>query len=337
MIMNSIKQRSSTIIEVAKLAGVSPATISRVLNGTATVAPETEQRVRAAIAALEFSPHPVARQLVMQRTNMIGVLLPEISGAFFSPMLKGIEAGARVAGYDLLIYSTQNGQAARPLSEHNTDGLIVFPEGMVESELRRYHRFEFPLVLLHQTPPHDCPYPFVTVENKSGAEMLINHLIEAHGRHRIVYLQGPDSHEDSLWRERGYRDALEAHGLEFDPELVASGGFDEVEAASAIENLLMDGVEFDAVFAGDDDAAAGVMAALKQVGRSVPEDVAVVGFDDVPFSRFLSPSLTTVRAPIEQVGREAVRLLVNCIQKHPCESEVLLPTESIIRQSCGCH
>lgn len=329
--------RPVTIIEVAKLAGVSPSTISRVLNGTAVVAPETERRVRAAIAELGFSPHPAARQLVMQRTNLIGVLLPEISGAFFSPMLKGIEAGVRAAGYDLLIYSTQNGQAARPLGEHNTDGLIIFPGSVDDTELRRYHKLEFPVVLLHQTPPPDCPFPFVTVENKDGAEKLVSHLIEIHNQRRIVYLQGPESHEDSFWRERGYREALEAHGIPFDPELVASGGFDEVEAASAIENLLLDGVEFDAVFAGDDDAAAGVMAALKQAGRSVPEDVAVVGFDDIPFSRFLSPPLTTVRAPIEQVGREAVRLLVKCIQKRPCEPEVLLPTELIIRQSCGCH
>jgi len=331
------KHRPTTIIEVAKLAGVSPSTISRVLNGTAVVAPETEQRVREAINRLGFVPHPAARQLVMNRTNMIGVLLPEISGAFFPPMLKGIEAGVREAGYDLLIYSTQNGQAARPLSEHNTDGLIIFPGSVDDSELRRYHNLEFPVVLLHQTPPTDCPFPFVTVENKDGAEMLVSHLIEAHARRQIVYLQGPESHEDSIWRERGYREALEAHGLPFDPELVASGGFDEAEASSAIENLLLDGVEFDAVFAGDDDAAAGVISALKQIGRSVPEDVSVAGFDDVPFSRFLSPPLTTVRAPIEQVGRESVRQLVKCIQKHPCEPEILLPTELIIRQSCGCH
>lgn len=337
IMMNPTKHRSATIIEVAKLAGVSPSTISRVMNGTAVVAPQTERRVREAIAALGFSPHPAARQLVMQRTNMIGVLLPEISGAYFPPMLRGIEAGARAAGYDLLIYSTQNGQAARPVGEHNTDGLIIFPGSIGDGELRRYHQLEFPLVLLHQTPPQDCLYPLVTVENKSGAERLVSHLIEAHGRRRIVYLRGPESHEDSLWRERGYRDALEVYGLAFDAELIAYGGFDELEASIAIENLLLDGVKFDAVFAGDDDAAVGVIAALKHAGRSVPGDVAVVGFDDVPFSRFLSPPLTTVRAPIEQVGREAVRLLVKCIQKHPCESEVLLPTELIIRQSCGCQ
>ncbi len=335
--MQTKQRRPATIIEVAKLAGVSPSTISRVLNGTAVVAPETEQRVREAIAQLGFSPHPAARQLVTNRTNMIGLLLQEISGAFFPPMLKGIEAGVREAGYDLLIYSGQNEQATFRFGEHSIDGLIVFAGSMNEAGLRRYYEREFPVVLLHQTPLPDCPYPFVTVENKSGAEMLVSHLIEVHNRRRIVYLQGPENHEDSLWRERGYREALEAHNIAFDPELIASGGFDEEEAASTVENLLLDGVEFDAIFAGDDDAAAGAIAALNQARLSVPRDVSVVGFDDVPISRFISPPLTTVRAPIEQVGRTAVRILVKCIRKQPCETEVLLPTELVIRQSCGCE
>lgn len=334
--MNSQKHRSATIVDVAKRAEVSPSTVSRVINGTATVAPETEQRVRKAIAEFKFFPHPAARQLVMQRTNMVGLLLPEISGAFFSPMLKGIESETRKAGYDLLIYSTQGGHTSRPLGEHNTDGLIIFPGSVDDADLRRFHELDFPIVLLHQTPPPDSPCPIVTVENKYGAEMLVKHLIEVHGRRRIVYLQGPESHDDSLWRERGYREALNANGLPFIPELVAYGGFDEQEAFNTIENMLFDGVEFDAVFAGDDDAATGVISALKQAGRDIPNDISVVGFDDVPFSRFFNPALTTVRAPIEQVGREAVRLLVKCIQKQLCEPEVLLPTELVIRQSCGC-
>ncbi len=330
------KRRSATILDVARLAGVSPSTISRVMNGTAAVAPDTQQRVRQAIAVLGFSPHPAARQLVMNHARTIGVLLTEISGAFFQPMLRGIEAGAREAGYDLLIYCAPSPSAARPIGEHNTDGLIIFPGSLDDSELQRYHKLDFPVVLLHKTPPSDCRFPFVTVENKNGAQKLVSHLIEAHGCRRIVYLRGPESHEDSLWRERGYREALEKHRLPFYPSLIAVGGFDEQEAAEAIHQLLRAGVDFDAVFAGDDDAAVGVISALQQAGRNVPADVAVVGFDDVPASRFLSPPLTTVRAPIEQVGREAVRMLMECIRKQPCAPELLLPTELVIRQSCGC-
>jgi DNA-binding LacI/PurR family transcriptional regulator len=332
------KYRPATIIEVAQRAGVSPSTVSRVLNGTAVVVPETEKRVRAAISDLNFSPRPAARQLVNQRTNIIGLLLPEISGEFFPPMLRGIEAGAREAGYDLLIHSTRDNRTPgpRPLREHNTDGVLIFPESVDAAELQRLYAIGFPVVLLHQSSPPGVQFPTVTVENKSGAGKLIDHLIEIHGCRRIAFLQGPASHEDSYWRERGYREALEAHSIPFDAQLVAFGGFDERTAYQTVQRWLLDGLDFDAVFAGDDDAATGVIAALNQAGRRIPEDVAVVGFDDVPFSRFLSPSLTTVRAPIEQVGRDAVRQLVRYINDKRVEPEVLLPTELVIRHSCGC-
>lgn len=330
------KRRSATIIEVAKRAGVSPSTVSRVINGTAVVVPETEKKVRDAIAEFNFSPHPAARQLVMQRTNMIGLVLPEISGAFFSPLLKGIEGCVREAAYDLLIYTTQGALKRRPLGEHNTDGMIIFAGSVDDRELLRLNEINFPVVLLHRTPPPNTSIPFVTVENKSGAEKLINHLIEVHHKRRIAYLQGPAGHEDSLWRERGYRNALAAHGIAFDPALVTYGGFNEEDAYAATQQWLANGLVFDAVFTGDDEAAAGVLRSLSDAGTRLPQQVSVVGFDDVPFSRFLNPPLTTVRAPIEQVGREAVRLLLACMRKQACASEILLPTELVIRQSCGC-
>jgi DNA-binding LacI/PurR family transcriptional regulator len=149
-------------------------------------------------------------------------------------------------------------------------------------------------------------------------------------------LQGPEGHEDSQWRERGYRDALESHGIPFDPELVVPGEFDEEQAFAAMQQLLLDSVDFDAVFSGDDDAAIGVYRALKMANRIIPDDVAVVGFDDVQFSRYISPALTTVRAPIEEVGREAVRQLIRLLNGEQAQSLVLMRTELVIRESCGC-
>jgi DNA-binding LacI/PurR family transcriptional regulator len=265
------------------------------------------------------------------------LLLPEISGAFFSPMLKGIEAGAHEAGYDLLVHATQQVETERRrLGEHNTDGLLIFTHSLASNELHRLHSLNFPIVLLHQTPPDSLDIPVIAIENKDGAAMLINHLIEVHGRRRILFLRGPEGHEDSVWRERGYREALEAHNLPFDPNLIASGGFDDDEAFAAMQQLLLDGPDFDAIFAGDDDAAIGAMRALKLAGRLVPEDVAVVGFDDVPFARYLSPALTTVRAPIEQVGREAVRQLSKLMNGQQAEALTLMRTQLVIRESCGC-
>jgi DNA-binding LacI/PurR family transcriptional regulator len=333
----TIKNRPPTIADVAQRAEVSIATVSRVLNGTTPVESEKAERVRRAMDELQFVPRHAARVLASKRTNTIGLLLPEISGAFFSPMLKGIESATHEAGYGLLIHSTkQEGPSRRPLGEHNTDGLLIFTDGLDHRELYRLYNLNFPLVLLHQTPPDSMQIPAIAIENKNGAAMLVNHLIEVHGRRRIVFLQGPTGHEDSVWRERGYREALEERGIEFSAELIALGGFDDEEASITIQQMLADGIEFDAVFAGDDDAAIGAIRALQLAGRRVPEDVAVVGFDDIPFARYLSPTLTTVRAPIEEVGREAVRQLTRLMHGQRAEALTLMRTELVIRESCGC-
>jgi DNA-binding LacI/PurR family transcriptional regulator len=332
-------KKSPTISDVAERAGVSIATVSRVLNGNVPVIEETAKRVRSAIAELNFVPRTAARVLASRKTNTIGLILSEIGGAFFPMLLKGIESESRAAGYELLIHSMQGTHPAqhKPLGEHNTDGLLVFTSSLESSELRHLSSINFPVVLMHQTSPEGLNIPVITIENKNGAEMLVSHLIEKHGRRRIVYMQGPEGHEDSQWRERGYREALKKHKIRFDPKLVNVGGFDEERAYISMQQMLMDGIEFDAVFAGDDDAAIGVYHALKMAGRKIPKDVSVVGFDDVQFARYLSPALTTIRAPIEDVGRESVRQLVKLLNGQPTQPLTLMPTELIIRESCGCE
>lgn len=333
----STRNRPPTIADVAQRAEVSIATVSRVLNGTTPVQADKVDRVRRAMDQLQFVPRHAARVLASRRTNTIGLLLPEISGAFFPSMLKGIEAGAHEAGYDLLIHSTHvQTPSHRPLGEQNTDGLLVFTNSLPEADLQRLRRIHFPVVLLHQTPPASLDIPVITIENKDGAAMLVAHLIKTHQRRRIVFLRGPEGHEDSAWRERGYREALEAHGIPFDPRLIGSGGFDDEEAYAAIRSMLEDEIDFDAVFAGDDDAAIGTIRALRTEELSVPEDVAVVGFDDVPFARYVTPALTTIHAPIEKVGREAVRQLTRLINGEQAEALTLMRTDLVIRESCGC-
>ena len=333
------KNRTPTIADVARHAKVSIATVSRVINGTVPVQAEKTQRIRAAITELNFIPHNAARTLASRKTNTIGLILSEIGGSFFPLLLKGIESEARTAGYELLIHSTQgtHPDQRQPLGEHNSDGLLVFTSSLGLKELKRLHAINFPLVLMHQSSPDELNIPVITIENKDGAERLVSHLIEKHDRRRIVYMQGPKEHEDSQWRERGYCEALQKHAIPFDPKLIVVGDFDEEPAGSAIQRLLQEGIEFDAVFAGDDDAAIGVYRALRTAGRTIPDEVAVVGFDDVQFSRYISPSLTTIRAPIEEVGREAVRQLVCLLNGQPARALTLMPTELIIRDSCGCR
>ncbi len=331
----------ATITDVARKAGVSIATVSRVINQTAPVAPSTVAHVQAAIAELNYRPQSAARVLASQKTNTIGLLFPEISGDFVSPLLRGIEAEARESGFALLVYATQGGAAVgatrpQPLGEHNTDGVVIFVGSLPEKELFRFNQIGFPVVLVYRSSPNGLSIPCVTIENKQGARMLVDHLIELHGYRRIAFLVGQEGHEDSYWREMGYRESLKAHDIPFDPKLVSVGGFDREVARAAVERWLREGLAFDAVFAADDDSAIGVLIALHDAGKRVPEDIAVVGFDDIALSRYLTPPLTTVRAPTEQVGREAIKQLVRLIRGESVEPLVLLPTQLVIRHSCGC-
>jgi DNA-binding LacI/PurR family transcriptional regulator len=215
--------------------------------------------------------------------------------------------------------------------------MLVFADTLNEEHLTQLCREKFPVVLIHRTPPPHLKIPFVTVENKAATRKIIDHLVEVHGCHSIVFLRGPKEQEDSHWREQGYRDSLEDHNLLINPELILSGEFDRLVAYKSIKKLLAEkGPIFDAIFTGDDDAAIGVLTALKEAGLRVPEDVAVVGFDDSRLSPFLTPPLTTIRAPTEEVGRTAARQLFNLIQEQPAEPVVFLSTEIILRHSCGC-
>jgi LacI family transcriptional regulator len=337
----SVRPSHSTIADVAERAGVSIATVSRVLNRTAPVAEETLARVRAAIAELNYRPSAAARGLASRRTRLVGFVASEISAPFFTPILRGIEAGAREAGLGLLIHCTQDEPSPapgfhRPTGPHNTDGLLVFAGSLEDSELAYLYEIGFPVVLLHQTPPDSFNIPYITFENKSGARKLVDHLIQVHGYRRIAFLRGPENQEDSTWRELGYREALEAHDIPYDQALVDWGRFDWRYAQAPVERWLQQGLQIDAIFAGDDDAATGVIMALQRAGKRVPEDIAVVGFDDVHLAHYLMPPLTTVRAPVEQAGREAVRQLVRLVDTGQADELVLLPTELVVRRSCGC-
>lgn len=330
-----------TIEDVAKHAGVSIATVSRVLNKTAPVQDETALRVLSAVDALKYRPKAAARILARQRTDTIGLLLPVISGDFFAEMLQGIERGVVEGGYDLLIHSTfagvkPNSVFKHVLGEHNTDGLIVFSDSLDDDELHRLYEIGFPMVLLHRSAPAGMNIPYVTVENKNGARSVVEHLIQVHGRRRIVFLRGPEELEDSAWREMGYRQALERHGISFDPALVEMGNYNSLDAQTAMQKILERGVSFDAVFASDDDSASGALAALQSEGVHVPQEVALAGFDNSTLAYYLTPPLTTINAHIQQAGYTAAKQLVQLLQTGEAEPITLLPTELVIRRSCGC-
>jgi LacI family transcriptional regulator len=332
------KISSATIRDVANLAGVSVATISRFMNNKSLLAENTATKVQAAMSKLNFIPNPIARNLSTNRTNTIGLVINDIGGDFFTPLLDGIIEATEKNDFNLLIFTSKRSDHYNHalLGPIYTDGLIVFLDSLAEEDIRRLHASGHPIVLIHQSPPAGLDIPVVTIENKAASTRIVNHLIEQHGRKRIVFLQGPEHNEDSYWREFGYREALRIHNLPIDPDLVLVGGFDRFEAKEEIGKLLRDKIQFDAVFAGDDEAAIGTLQALKEFGISVPEEVAVVGFDDQRLAAFLNPRLTTVHAPTDLVGMNAAEQLIKMISNESVEGIILLPTELVIRESCGC-
>jgi LacI family transcriptional regulator len=326
--------------DVARRAGVSVATVSRYINRNAVTSRDVSERIQKVMDELNYVPHATARQLATRKTRVIGLLLTNMIHDFFAPLLSGIESVVSQNGYNLLVATYRAGTRENcepPIGAHNTDGMLVFADSLDSAQIMRLYARKFPLVLIHRTPPDNLPIPFVTVENRAAARNVVEHLITEHGKRNIVFVRGPAQQEDSYWREEGYKLALQAHGLPFRAELVLSGEFEREISYIAMREFLSDSPVFDAVFASDDDSAIGALKALNESGRRVPDDIALVGFDDMRLSSFLTPPLTTVRAPTEQVGRVAAQQLFRILENVAPERVTLLPTQIILRRSCGCE
>ena len=340
--MTTRRSSSITIREVARKAGVSVATVSRHINRNTPVSPEVARRLDEIMTELKYVPHAAARHLASRKTRVIGLLLASIHHDFFGHLLTGIEQVVQRNNYNLFVatYHANSRQSSPlPIGPHNTDGMLVFADSLSDDDLADLHAKGFPIVLVYRTSPASLPIPSVTIENKSATHKLIEHLIINHGKRRIILVRGPEHQEDSYWRETGYRSALKEYGIPFDENLVIEGAFEREVAYQSLKRFLQSEqhVSFDAIFAGDDDSAIGVLNALKEHSYRVPEDIAVAGFDDLPLSAFLTPPLTTVRAPTELVGQIAAEKLFGLLNKETSKETVLLPTEIIIRRSCGCE
>ncbi len=334
------RSHSITIRDVASQAGVSVATVSRYINHSATVSEDVTQRIQQVMQELNFVPMVAARNLATRKTGTVGLLSFTVEYAFFGTLMTGLEQALKENGYNLLIgtYPSDLGdEILPPFGPHNADGVVVFSNTISEERLEEWYKMHFPVVLVHRTAPHSLPIPCVNVENKNSSYKLVEHLIKEHDRKHIIFLRAPGGQEDVHSREMAYKAALKANSIVFDPNLVIGGNFDRSVAHQAMEEFLANNPPlFDAVFAGDDDLAVSVMSALQNAGLNVPEDVSVVGFDDQRFAALLVPPLTTVHAPTEEVGRIAGQQLLRLLHGQPADRLTLLPTEVVIRQSCGC-
>ena len=336
------KSSSTTIRDVARYAGVSVATVSRYMNHRALVSQSVGDRISQVMLEVNYVPRAAARQLATPEMRAAGLVITDVMNDFFAPLINGVATVFNRNNYNLLVavsrLEMRDKNIPPPIGPHNTDGTLVFANSLSEEQLVDLCKVRFPVVLLYRTSPPNLKIPHVVVENKISTQKIVDHLIEVHERKRIMFFQGPRDQEDSHWRELGYRASLAAHGLPIDSNLILSGEFDNKVSYQALRNHLSKGIrDFDAIFAGNDDAAVGVMTALEEANIRVPEDVSVVGFDDFRLAPFLRPPLTTVRAPTEKAGQTAAEQLSRLFKKEPFDLKILLPTEIVLRRSCGCN
>lgn len=329
----------ATIKDVARAAGVSVATVSRVYNGSARVRDDTRDLVRKVATELGYSPNGAARSLITSRSHTIGVLLPDLYGEFFSEVIRGIDQAAQRGKYHLLLSSARHDgpelEAALRSMRGRVDGLIVMSPELDAGAARRSLPENFPVVLLN-TPPSDAGFGSMAVENFEGAHAMVSHLARL-GHRRIAIIRGADRNFDAAERLRGYRAALEAAGLAFDPSLEFAGDFSELSGHDAARAMLARPDRPTAVFAANDCMAIGALSAFREAGLKVPHDLALGGFDDIPMGRYIEPALTSVHVDISALGERAtVRLLESLQDRTPRDlRRETLPTTLVVRRSCG--
>jgi LacI family transcriptional regulator len=331
----------STIVEVARLAQVSVSTVSHVVNGTRPVSDATRARVMSAIATSGYSPHLGARALRRSRTDSIGLIVSDTGQPVFADMVRGVEHEARAAGFTLLLANSAEDRdleqaSVRALRERRVDGLLIaqvsgsepaLVQGLIDDAL--------PLVLIDRLSSPNADQ--VGVENAGPMRSLVRHLIEL-GHRRIALVAGDPVVPTLAERHQGFREAFAEAGLELDPELVLpAGGVHQDQSRAAVRRALRRSDRPSAIVTASMVLSIGALEAIRDVGLSIPDDIAFVGFDEPAYADLFSPRLTSVVQPAFDVGRQGMRLLLRRIRERdaPVRTVRLMPRIAH-RESCGC-
>jgi LacI family repressor for deo operon, udp, cdd, tsx, nupC, and nupG len=333
--------RVARIQDVARLADVSTATVSRALATPERVSPEARARVLEAIAKIGYVPNPAARTLRSQKTYMVLVVLPDLSNTFFSKILRGIEETLFEAGYGMIISDLdgspeKEAHFAAFTAAGRVDGAILL-NGHLFGQSREGEgqpaRITIPLVALCEAIP-GADIPQIEIDNRAAASRMTQHLASL-GHRRIAYVSGPPS--NILERERflGFKDGLQAAGLPFDPALVIPGDYTIETGVAAGRDIVARADRPTAVFCTSDEMAIGLMRTLFSAGLRVPEDISVAGFDDIEFAAVAEPALTTIHQPRRELGQAAATVLIDLLQGRPAPERIRLETELVIRDSVG--
>ena len=305
----------TTITDVAREAGVSMKTVSRVLNNEPNVAEATRERVKEAARSLQYSPNLAARGLASSRSYLLALIYDNPSPSYVTNLQGGAIEACRKSGYHLIIEPMTAEQLRSPeaetmLSRLNVDGVILTPPLCDDIDLRAMlKRLNISYVLVAPEKPGRAPT--VIIDDRMAARQMTEFMLNQ-GHKRIGFICGHASHSSSHHRMEGYRQALEAKDIAYDPELVAKGDFSFRSGVEAAERLLADPqTRPTAIFASNDDMAAGVVSVAGRMGIGVPEQLSVCGFDDTPLAQILWPKLTTVAQPIGEMGRKAAEILID--------------------------
>jgi LacI family transcriptional regulator len=326
-----------TIIDVAKAAGVSVSTVSRVLNNKDDVAPETYQKVQEVIDELGYTSSLAARGLRSRRMNVIGLIMPDVEDPFSIEVMKGVNRAITELDYDLIVYSggefKRESSADRErrfvslLSGSITDGVIVVTPAATSFSTAS------PVVVVDpNVETHDCPAVIAT--NRDGALTAVEYLIGL-GHRRIGFISGRSELQSAVRRLLGYKDGLARAGIPLDPDLIQTGDYSRKTGFACAQRLLNLSDPPTAIFASNDQSAIGAIKAIYEAGLGVPDDVSVVGFDNVPEVAYTHPGLTTVDQSIDKMGYIATEMLISLIEGDSLESDLYkVPTRLIVRDSC---
>ncbi len=326
--------RTRTLNDVAKIAQVSPSTVSRILNGTAVVSPEKRKQVETAIATLGYRPNVMAQALAKGRSMTVGVVTQAISSPFYAETLAGIEQGFADSVYHPMFISghwrqDKELEAIEILTARRVDSLIILGGNLDDQYLLQLSQ-QIPLVAVGrfiQGLENQC----IHIDQIQGAAAGVQHLIDL-GHHRIAHIAGPASHRDSTGRLHGYQQVLAANDIPFDPNLVVSGNFQEHSGLLAMEQLLTRDTSITAVFSANDQMASGARLALYRRGIRVPEDISIIGFDDLFGSSYSTPPLTTVRQPGQEMGNAAAQMVLSLLEHRKLPSLIFTP-HLVVRES----
>ncbi|MBZ6077758.1 LacI family DNA-binding transcriptional regulator [Microvirga puerhi] len=335
----STPHRGVRIQEVAKLAEVSTATVSRALASPQRVSPEKRARVLEAIAKTGYTPNLSARSLRSQKTGMILVVLPDLANTFFSRILRGIEETLFEAGYGMIISDLdgspeKEAHFAAFTAAGRVDGAILL-NGHLFGQSRdgqgRAAEIDMPIVALCESIPN-ADIPQIEIDNRAAARKMTQYLA-SRGHRRILYVSGPTGNVLERERYRGYRDGLRRAGLSFEPELVVPGDYTIESGMQAGRFIVEQRRRPSAVFCTSDEMAIGLIRVLLSAGIRVPQDISVAGFDDIEFAVVAEPALTTIRQPRQELGRAAASALIALLQKQETPRLIRLETELVIRDS----